>query len=395
LGLLESEWDIWKSNQYWLLDLRSFDRATLKDSAKRQIQMATGSMGHKQWLKTFVEDKFYTLGSYRNVTFASSRFHNSALSLSGLTLMNTVHTMSRFLLQAYGEWEGVPVGDKKLRALGLAKWEADFFDILTGLRVIDPRILDRPKRFIREANLFTLNGNGDNEIDLTELSELITLMLASGKFMTDQFFSELMLDESLRKCPIVEYDLIGKPKFSEKCVVEAFYAFFPKILSQIEGLKLEWNNLNPEDRLALVQKLLLLGKVPNSSKENLMEYVEYRSSIVFLYYLESIFTAYDKDGSLTLSYQEVLEAYPRFKNFIQERVYEKFKGKFPASISSFIRDWDSFTQEVFLCLVYNGKEPSLSDLILFQYDKMKGLPPITRSHMLNVFGYLKSMERPH
>jgi hypothetical protein len=393
--LFESEWDVWKSNQYWLLNLKSFDRATLKESAKRQIQLGEGSIGHQQWLKIFAEDKFYTLSSYRNVTFGSSLFYNPNLNVSGLSLMNTIHTLSRFMLQSYGDGGSVPLWNKKLRAVGLAKWEADFFDLLAGLRVIDPRVLDRPKRFIQEANLFTLSGNGDYEIDLTELSELITLMFVSGKFMTDQFFSELILGESLQKCPISGYDLIGKPKFSKKCVADAFYAFFPKILNQIEGLRLEWASLNSEEKLSFIQKLLSLGKVRDSQKENLMEYVEYRSSIVFLYYLESIFTIYDKDGSWSLSYQEVLEAYPRFKNFIQERVYAKFHGKFRDSISTFIRDWDALTQEVFLYIVYNGKEPSLSDLMTFQFRKIKGLELINRSHLLNVFSYLKSIEKSH
>jgi len=395
LKVFREEWTIWKSNQNWILKFDTFSRSELKQRAQNDLQSKIRLVGHQDWLKLFIDDKFYTLNSAQKITFGRSNSPHGQSSLSGISLQNTIYILSRFMIRSYGDGEGASSSLKTLKAPGLAQSESDFFDLLTGLRVIDPRVLDRPKRFIEEANLFTLSGNGDSEIDVVELSELITLMLTAGKFMTDRFFSELILRKNFEKCPASGYDLLGKPKFLKGCITDSFYTFFPNILSLIEGLRIEWSGLDQGEERALINMLLEFGKVGDPTNLDMMEYVEYRTSIVFLFYLESIFTRYDRNRDWLLGYEEILDSYPRFKNFIRQKVYVRFKGRFPQSISSFAKDWDALTEEIFLYVVYHGREPSLLELMAFQYRKIRGLPSITRVHLLNVFDYLKDSERTY
>jgi len=392
LNVLNSEWQVWKSNQTWILGQQRFERSNIQISAKKQIGFPGNLNGQNEWFSKIAEGKFYTLNSYRNMIFSVPRSVTAKMSLSGLSLMNTINSLARFMIRSYAEDSDNRFWNKKLVKSGLSNWERDFFELLTGIRIIDPRVQDRPNRFIQEANLFTLSGNGDDQIDIAELSELITLMWVSGKFITDQFHSVLVAESSPYQCSSKGLDIMGKPRFDRTCVVNSFYSFFPKVLEQVEGLKSEWGKLSVDDKLNVIEKLLDIGKIKGIKTENLIEYVEYRTSIVFLYYLESIFSIYDHDGDGILNYKEVLTSFPRFKAFIEGRIYSRLQGRLPGSLPSVIRDWDTLTLNVFLYTVYNGKEPSIAELLDFQYQKMRGLPPISRIHMLKVFSYLKSTE---
>jgi hypothetical protein len=390
LNILSSEWQVWKMNQTWVLNQKTFLRSSIQESAQKQMGLIGNLNGQHEWFAKIAQGSFYSVNSYRNITFNGFRSDNSKVSISGLSLMNTINSISRFIIRSYADNSDHHFWNRKLTRSGLVHLENDFFELLMGLRIINIRVLDRPSRLIQEANFFTLSGNGDDRIELAELSELITLMWVSGKFITDQFHSELLRRSSLNQCSIKGYDIIGKPMFDMTCVEESFYLFFPKILAQIEGLRGEWVTLSANGKFDLVKKLLALGKNQDSKAADLIEYVEYRAAIVFVYYLESIFARYDQDGNGTLNYEEILSAYPRFKGFIQERIYNRFHGRLPDSVSNWIRDWNTLALEVFLYIVYIGKEPSLTELVSFQYQKITGLSPIDRIHMLNVFNYLKN-----
>lgn len=392
LNIFDGEWQMWKSNQTWILQQTSFLRSDLKKEAQKQLIRTSRLFLSNHWLDSIVNDRFYNLISYQDIQFSHSAVDQAVLSVSGLTLSNTINSLARFMLLGYGHGRSRNFWENTITKDDLLNWELDFSDLLKGLRIIDIRSEDRPSRFIQEANLFTLSGNGDHSIDGRELSELITVMIVSGRFITDQFFEQLLVDSTSRGCPGVGQDDTGKIKFLRSCVFDSFRRFFPRILAQLGGLNREWESLAKEDQFLFLERLLELGKLPDEQAWMTMEYVEYRSSIVFLYYLETLFSIYDLNQDGVLNYAEVLRSYPRFKNFIQERVYARFQGKVPDKAASFIRNWESLTEEVFLYAIYYGKEPSMAELGTFQVQKLIGLPEVNRLHMLGVFGYLKGAE---
>lgn len=407
LKFLHSEWILWKKNQNWVIKQIPLSASNLTTQAKKELdQLNLGTVNYSSptarknqqdfidWLDIFAHHPFYLWSDDLKLRFPSHEERSQQTSLYGLSVFNFIRTLSRFMIMGYGLSPQKEIWKDHIDSQSLQQFEQDFFDFTVSMRVIDPRTPYRAQRIIQEANLFTLSGNGDHLVSGRELTELLTLMIVGGKLVTDRFYQTLF-DEGVNKCPIVRANVLGKPTFGRDCIQQILIHYLAGNLDQISGLKSEWNKLSSHERSLLAGELLDIGRVSplyRQSEAFDTEYVEFRTSLVIIYYVESLMKSYDSNQDQMLSFQEIKKAAPRFYGFVTDLFLKKLEAqlKVDPRYHKYFLPTDLLLDLIFTYIVQYGKEPSVSDLIKFiPYYSVGIYQPISRVKLIKTLRVLK------
>lgn len=408
LRFLQAEWVLWKKNQSWILNQSPLTTDNLSSKAKQELEQITSNLvkysspmarKNKQdfmdWLDIFANHPFYLWSDDLKLRFPGQSDSLQVTSLYGLSIFNFIRSLSRFMIMGYGLMPQHEVWNDHINNKSLQQFEQDFFDFTVSMRVIDPRTPNRAERIVQEANLFTLSGNGDSLVSGRELTELLTLMIVGGKLVTDRFYQSLFEGQA-NKCPIVRPNVLGKPTFSRDCVQHQLVQFLNQNLDPIAGLKLEWHQLSPAEQSLLAGDLLDIGRVSTLYRQSEAfdaEYVEFRTSLVIIYYVESLMKTYDIDKNQMLSLAEVQKAAPRFYGFLTDLLVRKLEHQFKINpkFHKYFMPKPLLLNIAFSYVVQFGKEPSASDLIKFLPSYTLGrYQPIDRVKLIKTLRVLKS-----
>lgn len=397
LAILRMEYNVWRLSQISLFRcfpeavfnsgmssadlatcLKQFDVdseiAKLKDSNLHTAEL------HRSWsafLDLMTEEPTMMWTSNLKVLLAE-KYLEPKTNLMGLSVENAFRSVSRFILRAYGEAAYSALREQDVEKLllterNLVLFSEDFYDLGIAIRFLDPRSKNPAARTFKEANFFTLHGDGDSWLTHQELIEELSLLFSGGAVMT----SEFMQNAIEAGCSTHEKDILDRDILNEECAYKSFVKNFANITEGMPGLVQRFSNKGlVEDKksfMALFKSLLAIARIPERKPETL-EYAEIRTALTVLQYVESLFVIYDKNQDQQLSQDEVLMALPRFKSFI-------IKASPEAA---------DYLEDVFLFLAYKGRKPTgVSDILMIKFEKTIGLGHINRLELLKVLAELK------
>lgn len=287
-----------------------------------------------------------------NFNFKSARI-DEVINSDILFNFNLIFTISELFLKAYGDST-----KKVMNANQLSRWFEDFNQLGVELNLFDSRSANPSGRSFLEGNLFTMHGNGDEELDQVEIFELISNVTAGGS----SFKSKIRLFVS--DCEINKKDHFGRNYLNEICFRSKFLANFTYIYSHLP------NWVRFFSTLSLAQKEWLYYYLVNSTrvsiKENgLIEDADLRALSVVSIYVDNLFNVYDLNRNGLLDEHEVQKATIRFEMF-----FKKLKPELTKEQIAF----------VFSYLLVRGEKPSEGffsskvDYISHQFDDFNVSP---------------------
>ena len=403
LNILRFEYSAWRMGQETILQLFQ-DRdvksgvtlaeikgvlASQEASTKIQSLQSAADSSQDLLLNTWTQWK-QLLTSPHPLQWTNSRkvlmqpdIQLSRTSFAGLSWMNLLRTMTRFVQRGYGQGNSLNVWDLQISKDSLVFLENDFHDLGMEVKLLDPRSNNPAARTFQEANFFTFSGNGDEFLTGQELLEELSFMTSGGSVMT----SEIMAAATFKKgpnelglCETGKIDILAKPILKAECVEEIIKDNFESYFEGLPGMVSMVNELKAKDIKShanaewkkFYNSLMTLAAVEGRTLGT-TEYAEIRTAVVVLHYVESLMMVYDVNHDGRLDEKELLKASPRFNSFISKE--------------SPIGNW--FVDDVFLCLVSYGKKPNGWDMVSFMAKKPFGIGTVGRLDLLNVLSVLK------
>ena len=110
----------------------------------------------------------------------TAQFNQFGYTWNSLSLYNIYFMMSRLLHTGYNLQFVNALKDSQLDSQSIYQWYEEFKDLGIAIKAFDPRSTNSGKRSFLEANLFTFQGNGDNQLNFYETFEFISLIFSSG-----------------------------------------------------------------------------------------------------------------------------------------------------------------------------------------------------------------------
>jgi hypothetical protein len=184
--------------------------------------------------------------------------------------------------------------------------------------------------------------------------------------------ASLSADMTTASCTTIEKDVFGFSYLNEKCFKTQLRRNFGNYFDNLPQMSRYVAGLDDKQWDEFYRNLIFVAATIDQ-RPGLIETANIRTMVTILHYVESIMVIYDKDRNQTLSLDEVYGAAPRFMSFL------KAQGK----VSS-----EMVLKQGFAYLVFNGNEPSITDLAGFQAQKL-WLGEASRGDILRVIKALK------
>lgn len=385
--ILRQEYHAWKLGQTFLNEI--FQNNPVVTS--KLIVTKAGRMDPTEKIKTFTEDPIYQkellqswidffglLNSDYPIVYNDQKKlvinyqpKITPFSFAGANLMNFIYSVTRLTLRGYGDHSSKNLFNNRISQAGLIQFEKDFRELGEKIGFLDYRKLNSAQQTFVETNSFTFHGNGDDWMSPQETFEELNLLVSGGRMQVEQ----VMVDLEKQRCLTKDVDVFGKRFVDEVCFVRVFRENLKTYFNNMEWMgkfiaELSENNFNEFYRNLKASARL----APPNHVDGRLEYAEVRNMTAILHYIEALMAVYDKDSNNRLSKREVLSAAPRFANLI----------KMVSPLG------DYFVEDIFLCLVYKGKKPTLTDMLLFAGERLAGLGEVDRLNLIKVLGVLKN-----
>ena len=222
-------------------------------------------------------------------------------------------TLARLLISGWGDRKANSIDGK-----GLSQWYADFKSYALALKVFDPRTGNGGERSLLEANLFTIDGNGDDQVSYREAVQYIAMLTTGGGTQFKHLWDLLEKNQCLTSDP----DPLGLYYVKENCAVTVLATHHNSLFYNMNGFNSYLSGLGgPMELSHYFQSVLDVARSEVSKKGQPIESGELRTAIMLINYVESIFTALNTEDSTvaqrhTLSIQELRVGYPRFEKLI-------------------------------------------------------------------------------
>jgi hypothetical protein len=388
LRLLKQEYHVWKMTQLAIDDMYMKKpewsvpeiRAYVQNaSVDNLLQRTGGNSLEKDQLQRAWQD-FVNLLSLKpvvvyNTSGKMATIYNNDLvrtNFLGVNQLNVTRSLLRLVFNAYGDHSSPYVFDTLMPQSGMVQFEQDFRDFGRAIGFLDYRQANPAQRTFMEGNFFSYHGNGDNQLSFVEFYEQINMLLTGGRTVVSNIFADM----KTQGCLTSDIDIFGHPIAQEDCFLKVFRKNLKVYLNHIPWMAQFLSGLSDDQFMTAYQSLMKVARLA-SSKPNRIEWAEIRTVTTVLQYVESLYTIYDTNHDQLLSEKEIAAATPRFASFIQS-----------------VAKTDSFTEDIFLYLVYEGKKPAgTMDVLKFKVKRaVTHLPNVDRLTLFNVIGVLKSAE---
>lgn len=275
------------------------------------------------------------------------------MSMDGVQDKHTKNNLNRLqwyylaaerLLDAYGtgknEFGKAGTRDDLKRLVG------DFEPLMYALSMIHPDKVDTYKKRFREANLFTLSGNGDDLMDMKETTEYLGFLLSMSNLSHRMQKTVFAKDDNPGICKQVGWDpKLHLPTYDIVCFRKEFPKYygetlknFPVLLNYVKGLN--------ADEFAHMNYVFEDASKTFGYDENPISSFDIDSYAGIPHYVESLMKKYDVDGGKPdgqLNRKEVVD-----------KVWPLFKGELSAITGS---KMDLLNKAVLLYLMQYGHSP--------------------------------------
>lgn len=187
----------------------------------------------------------------------------------------------------------------------------DFTEVLFAFKVVDPTIPNFGPNRIRDMDLFTPVGNGDNLGSIPELISYAMTLISAGDLTTR------MREKITKVCDQnIGQDLMGWTLLPANCFRTHFNDNLSAWLDDFPRLQAYWNNLQPEDQKRAMRWLEHGSRRDGFTEEEFGKF-DIGAMATVLHYVENLFIRFDFDQNEILTKAEVNSAYPVFKGIIQ------------------------------------------------------------------------------
>jgi hypothetical protein len=308
-----------------------------------------------------------------------------------LTRINGLRAITSWYFRSYGTNSVLPKDD----SLGVDKIRLVFeefkeFGGETGL--FDLRNSDTASRSLREADMFTPEGNGDGRVQFVELMDLLATLWSGGVNGVASFKSSAEYEN----CLLTEKDYFHEFYFHFECSSGALRTHFLKIFPSLPKFHKFVSGFSVSQWALFYADLLEISRVCPSDMVGL-ETGDQRTMTMVLHYIENLFAVYDRNRNELFNEQEIENAFPRFNQFITEMTKNRVKVSNPKTywaLDAVGYNWSKMGLEVFKFLVFKGRSPTSGELVNFMTEGFWGdrepLGEANRQAIVKVFAALKS-----
>ncbi|MGZ5279609.1 MAG: hypothetical protein ACXWC9_06695, partial [Pseudobdellovibrionaceae bacterium] len=256
-------------------------------------------------------------------------------------MLNAIRTLSRFALKGYGDKETTTVFKRKISKQRMIDLEQNFREFGRAVGFFDPDKITAGKETFDQANLLVYHSNGDAWVDSREMVEVLSFLISGGQTLLVEIYQGL----DKNRCLLQELDAFHRPWVEESCFLRSLRSdvgvYFNNLPEAVKFL----NSLSDAQFLEAYKALMKVSVGPRH-RPGQLDSGEVRSIATILHFVEAIVVMYDSNRNKALSVDEVLAAFPRFKDVIKEQA---LKENF---LAGFVLD------DIFLFMVYNGKKPT-------------------------------------
>lgn len=250
------------------------------------------------------------------------------LSLQHMTKIHLFRSVNRLLVQAYGPKNSEALSEQQVEALA-----NDFFPFLEDLGLVDESTRQAlPKRLL-EGSLFLYSSDGDRGLSMTEALEFESLLLSTVVRAT-KLHAEIAkacvpapAADAAPAAPAAPVALPGKKKklraaveIPARCYRGEFLATQKRNWAYIPGLADYMAGLPKNDQQALflrMERFLRKGK-----GDQAFVLGDTMAFILLPYYVEMLFSRFDRDRNGIFDNAEAEAAYPVFQPFLKEKSEE-------------------------------------------------------------------------
>jgi len=297
-----------------------------------------------------------------NLDYAGNLNKNGVeFDLHNLSATHLFYRVLKLVFESYGRRD--EAGDFRLSGPALQQFYTDFFSLGVALGWLDSRSTTAGSRSYVEGNLFTYDsdgiGNQEYGMNLSEGVDLIAYLLTAGK-ITDRLY------EGFSSCQKGPVDFRGDAKVLRSCVEGELVPQLEKVLTMAPALKAWVKTLNSEEAKKYSHLLLQSAFSQAHSDEKWVEKSELSTLAVVVLYSESVMTRYDGNHDGTLSDEEVDQAFPIFRDFINSLALRTVQNSWVASYLLMSGDQltDDALHSIFEFILFFKRAPqSSSDLM--------------------------------
>ncbi len=393
LRILKQEYKVWKLSQRFLIDtysqFPSLKLINLRWYVERyDFEKAMGeySLMEKEVLFRSWQDFKGLLLNHPAITYdrkmkvrVAPRSEVEEYTFVGANLMNGLRSFTRLVLRGYGDRQSRFLFDSKIQKNRLVHMEEDFRDFGRAIGILDPRETNAAARFFDQGNFFTLHGNGDKVLSAIETFEVFNLMMSGARTQLLEMYADLQAEN----CLVNRKDIFNKNYVRERCFYDLLQKRAHIYLDNMPGMARFIQSLDSKN-WARVYKALLSLSLSKTHESGLLESSEIRSLNTLLHFIETLIVVYDADHNGQLSETEVAASLPRFGPFIESMIEKK-----PSWIDRTVGPY--FLEDILLFLVYEGREPSGTDLVTFKAERALGLGQAGRDHLVTLLSVLNNL----
>jgi hypothetical protein len=289
-----------------------------------------------------------------------------------MSRMNWLRAAFRLVLRAY-----IKDSDRRNDLVGLNKTEfaaayQDLRPFLVALGLIEENNTTFGDRVMREANLFTSRGNGDDILNFVEMIEYVHYILSgidAGKALVTGMKND---------CPVVN-DTVQAP-----CFRVAFRKYFSDRFAHLPLMVAYTTTLSDKGWANLLKALEKANRDEGASNDPIKVGDIYEMGVL-LEYIETVMLRFDADLNGRLDLQEGLSALPLFQATLAE-----FMDVNPKKKAKDIR-------AVFTYMLHYGKIPDKKDpvsivkFLLWKWNEKSWKVDADRGVLLQILASLSSL----
>lgn len=231
------------------------------------------------------------------------------ITYSHLLKIHGLRSMNRMLMQAYGS------GKETLSESELNRFLDDIFPLLTELGLADSGLRDSIGKRLFEASLFLYASDGKKSLTMPEALELESLILSTMNLAP-------RIHKAVADTCQVPWPKASKRPIPSACFQKQFLRHSRQFWSYIPGLA-SFMGSKPareqEELFATMAKFLRKGK--SSTDDYTLS--DAQAFVLLPYYIELLFSRFDKNGDGFLENSEADRAYPVFQPFLAQKAGEK------------------------------------------------------------------------
>jgi len=257
-----------------------------------------------------------------------------------LTHLNWFNSFYRIVIQGYAK---SPESREKLSNLSGSEFQQfyeDVYPVGVDLGLLDPHVKTAGRRTLKEANFFTVSGNGDLWMSMNEGAEEIGLLMSGGS-TAKSILEDMQL--LCRSCAQSQIDSFGNMKVDKRYLFKTFDKNYEKYFRGLPDMSAYYSGLSLDKRNEFLIQYLEASL--DSINQIDMGLPELRVFSVLFYFTESLMLKFDRDRSGYLDLLEVEAAFPTFEMLFAE-VWQKQTG----SVGSY-----EDLMAVFVYLLHNGE----------------------------------------